>query len=78
MQTEIPWLEEFYDIYEKWRKLNLDRLDMQKVKALEERLKAIEPQIMDFTPEEGDWGAINCKTAVTSTMGFMKAFFKRC
>lgn len=77
-QTEISWLAEFVDIHEKWRNLNLDRLDMDKVRSLEERLNAIEPQINEFEPEEGNWGNINLKRGVMADIGFMKCFFKRC
>ena len=77
-QTELPWLAELYDIYEKTHRLNDANPDIDTVNTLYSRLKAIEPQINAFTPEEEDWGAINAKSAALRDILFMKAYFKSC
>lgn len=77
-QTEMPCLKELDDIYEKTHKLNDANPNMETVNTLYSRLKAIEPQINAFTPEEEDWGAINAKSAALRDILFMKAYFKSC
>lgn len=77
-QTEIQLLDELYNIYEKVHKLNHDNPNMDTVNTLYSRLKAIEPLINAFTPEEEDWGAINAKSAALRDILFMKAYFKCC
>ena len=76
--TYIPWEKEFWEIHEKYRKINPETPDMNVVKELQERLEKIEPQIEAFEPEEEDWGAINSKHSAINNMGFMKCFFKLC